>query len=135
MPDTGSNNQIDGVGNNGQGGQSQRVEYTEYNNIGQSRKPHTPHGQFQEPLVFLPPPDREGNRIPILKLNLPIGTSFINDTDVPLEAQTRTTISWIPESQSSSYTLSCRPITNLQEKMFQVRTKDFWTEPIFGDVR
>lgn len=126
MPDTGSDNKIEVVGNSGQdnqGGQSQRVEYTEYNNIGQNRQPQFPSGQVREPLVFLPAPDANGNRLPILMLSTPEGSPFGNDTGVPQEAQTRTAISWNPNSQSSAYVLSCYPVTMLNEKMFQVPNK------------
>lgn len=125
VPDTGSDNTIEVAGNggqDGQGGQSQRVEYTEYNNIGQNRQPVSPSGQVREPLVFLPVPDANGHRNPVLMLT-PGGSPFGNDTGVPQEAQTRTAISWNPDSQSSAYILSCYPATQLNEKMFQVRNK------------
>lgn len=120
VPDTGLDNKIEGVGASGQdsqGGQSQHVEYTEYNNIRQNRNPS---GQVREPVVFLPVPDANGNRLPILMLNKHEGSPFGNDTSVPQEAQTRTAISWNPNSQSSAYILSCYPVTQFNEKMFQV---------------
>ncbi|TNM90927.1 hypothetical protein fugu_003216 [Takifugu bimaculatus] len=123
VPDRGSDNQINIVGNNGQdgqGGHNQRVEYTEHNNIGQNRNPQTSQGQVREPLIFLPLPDPEGRRKPILKLNMPAGSTFDNDTGVPQEVQTRTTISWNPGTQSNTFVLSCYPVTKLNEKMFQV---------------
>lgn len=123
MPDTGSDNRIEVPGTSGQGGQSQRMEYTEQNNIGQNRKPQSPGGQVREPLVFLPLPDANGHRNPVLMLNTPEGSPFGNDTSVPQEAQTRTAISWNPDSQSSAYILSCYPVTKLDEKMFQVRNE------------
>lgn len=126
VPDRGSDNQINIVGNNGQDGRgdhSQHVEYTEQNNIGQNRNPQIPQGQVREPLIFLPFPDPEGHRKPILKLNMPVGSTFDNDTGVPQEAQTRTTISWNPDTQSNAFMLSCYPVTKLNEKMFQVSDK------------
>lgn len=126
VPDTGSDNRIEvagGSGQDGQGGHGQRVEYTVYNNIGQNRNPQSPHGQVREPLVILPVPDANGHRRPILMLNAPEGSPFGNDTGVPQEAQTRTAISWNPNSQSSAYILSCYPVTKLNEQMFQVRNK------------
>lgn len=124
VPETDVDNRIHLVGNGGQdgsGGQSQHVEYTEYNNNGNNGQPQSPYGQFREPLVILPLPDAEGRRMPILKMNVPVGLSPFNDSVVPQEAQTQTTLTWKPYSQSNAYLVSCYPVTNLNENMFQVR--------------
>ncbi|XP_035007515.1 fibronectin 1b isoform X2 [Hippoglossus stenolepis] len=133
VPETHSGNRVNVVGPNGHDGpgdHNQRVEYTEYNNngdnsfIGNSGQPQFPNGQVREPLVFVPIPDAEGRRLPILKLNVPVGATFGNETGVPQEAQTQTTISWKPYSQSDAYLVSCHPLTHLNEKMFTVRLPD-----------
>lgn len=45
-----------------------------------------------------------------------------NETDLPQEAQTITTISWQPIPHTSEYEVSCNPITDLEERGFQVHT-------------
>ncbi|XP_071186414.1 fibronectin 1b isoform X2 [Salvelinus alpinus] len=118
------------VGNNGLdtlGGQGQNVEYTEYNNQN-PQAPHgngqTPYGNGQTPLVFVPLPDAEGRRVPVVSVNVPGGSPFgfpEKDTGIPQEAQTQTTIAWKPYKQSSEYLVSCNPLTHVNEKMFQMR--------------
>uniref|UniRef100_A0A8C4NN45 Fibronectin n=1 Tax=Dicentrarchus labrax TaxID=13489 RepID=A0A8C4NN45_DICLA len=44
-----------------------------------------------------------------------------NETELPQEAQTVTTISWQPIPQTSEYEVSCNPITHLEERGFQMR--------------
>ncbi|XP_077481197.1 fibronectin 1b isoform X2 [Stigmatopora argus] len=129
VPDPDLDNRVQLVGNNGQdglGGHGQRVEYTEFNNnnknkISGAATPPSPHGGFQEPLVFVPRPDAAGRRKPYVKLNVPFGAVFANETNLPLEAQTKTALSWKPQAQSSAYLVTCNPVTQLDEQMFQVR--------------
>lgn len=45
-----------------------------------------------------------------------------NETDLPQEAQTITTISWQPIPHTTEYEVSCNPITHLEERGFQVHT-------------
>nr|XP_020462859.1 fibronectin-like isoform X2 [Monopterus albus] len=130
VPETDLDNRVQVVGTNredGLGGHSQHVEYTEYNNNngdnrynGHGGNPQSPYGQVREPLVFVPLPDADGHRKPVVKLNVPIGSTVSNETGVPQEAQTHTTLFWKPYSQSTSYLVSCQPLTHLNEKMFQV---------------
>uniref|UniRef100_A0A7N8X7I5 Fibronectin n=1 Tax=Mastacembelus armatus TaxID=205130 RepID=A0A7N8X7I5_9TELE len=44
-----------------------------------------------------------------------------NETELPQEAQTITTISWQPIPETSEYEVSCNPITHLEERGFQMR--------------
>uniref|UniRef100_A0A8C6V4Q2 Fibronectin n=1 Tax=Neogobius melanostomus TaxID=47308 RepID=A0A8C6V4Q2_9GOBI len=44
-----------------------------------------------------------------------------NETDIPQEAQTMTTISWQPIPQTTEYEVSCNPLTQLEERGFQMR--------------
>uniref|UniRef100_A0A8C5C6X7 Fibronectin n=1 Tax=Gadus morhua TaxID=8049 RepID=A0A8C5C6X7_GADMO len=116
----------------GPGQQGQHI-YTEYQNLG----PHNgfnahntrPQGgqrpTVRDPLIYIPVPGPDGNRVPLVKVSdglLP-GLAFgfpDNETELPQEAQTITTINWQPIPQSSEYLVSCNPITNLEEKTFQM---------------
>uniref|UniRef100_A0A673Z2W3 Fibronectin n=1 Tax=Salmo trutta TaxID=8032 RepID=A0A673Z2W3_SALTR len=90
----------------------------------ESRVPTAPYGNGQTPLVFVPLPDAEGRRVPVVSVNVPGGSPFgfpEKDTGIPQEAQTQTTIAWKPYKQSSEYLVSCNPLTHTNEKMFQMR--------------
>lgn len=132
MPEADLDNSVPGVGHSGQeafGDRGQHVEYTEYNNNGDvidrpgGVYPPSTGGQVREPLVILPLPDAEGRRRPIVRVNVPWGFT-LNDTGLPQEARTQTSISWQPFKESTGYLVSCSPVTELNEKMFQVRDED-----------
>uniref|UniRef100_A0A8C8MMA9 Fibronectin n=1 Tax=Oncorhynchus tshawytscha TaxID=74940 RepID=A0A8C8MMA9_ONCTS len=126
-------NHVQLVGTNGQdtlGQQGQHI-YTEYQSLGPNpngRDNQGPAIHHREPLVYIPIPGPDGQRVPLVRVSegplsgLPFGFPE-NETGfgVPQEAQTRTTISWQGVPQSSEYMVSCSPITNLEEKMFQMR--------------
>ncbi|XP_029385559.1 fibronectin-like isoform X2 [Echeneis naucrates] len=120
-------------GQNQPGQQGQHI-YTEYQSLGPNNGLYRPHGgpkegqrpTLREPLVYIPVPGPDGNRVPLVKVSegpLP-GLAFgfpDNDTELPQEAQTITTISWQPIPQTSEYEVSCNPITELEERGFQMR--------------
>lgn len=121
----------------GEGGQG--MEYTEYNN--QPTLPHSGHrpnpyvpGTGQT-LIYVPAPGPDGSRVPkVVQLSDRNAHGFTfpeNKTGTPQEAQTQTTVSWQPFRQSKAYLVTCHPVTQRNEKMFQVskpiRTHCIWT--------
>ncbi|CAK6964388.1 fibronectin 1a [Scomber scombrus] len=130
-------NQVHLGGTSGQlqpGQQGQHI-YTEYQSLGPNNGFLNPHGgpregqrpTLREPLVYIPVAGPDGNRVPLVKVSdgghLP-GLAFgfpDNETEIPQEAQTITTISWQPIPQTSEYEVSCNPITHLEEGGFQMR--------------
>ncbi|XP_054643486.1 fibronectin 1a [Dunckerocampus dactyliophorus] len=129
-------NQVHLAGTSGQnrlGQQGQHI-YTEYQSLGPNNGLHGPHGGLKEgqrpilrePLVYIPVPGPDGNRVPLVKVSetpLP-GLAFgfpDNETELPQEAQTITTISWQPIPHTSEYEVSCNPLTHLEERGFQMR--------------
>uniref|UniRef100_A0AAQ5ZRQ2 Fibronectin n=1 Tax=Amphiprion ocellaris TaxID=80972 RepID=A0AAQ5ZRQ2_AMPOC len=124
---------LTGTSGQSQPGQQGQHIYTEYQNLGPNNGFHGPYsgpkeGQrptLKEPLVYIPVPGPDGNRIPLVKVDGPLpGLAFgfpDNETELPQEAQTITTISWQPVPQTSEYEVSCNPITHLEEQGFQMR--------------
>ncbi|XP_028992858.1 fibronectin 1a [Betta splendens] len=120
-------------GQNQPGQQGQHI-YTEYQSLGPNNGLHGPYsgpkeGQrptIREPLIYIPVPGPDGNRVPLVKVSdgpLP-GLAFgfpDNETELPQEAKTITTISWAQIPQTSEYEVSCNPITHLEEQGFQMR--------------
>lgn len=120
-------------GQNQPGQQGQHI-YTEYQNLGPNNGLHTPYGgpkegqrpTLREPLVYIPVAGPDGNRVPLVKVSdgpLP-GLAFgfpDNETELPQEAQTITTISWQPLPHTTEYEVSCHPITHMEERGFQMR--------------
>ncbi|XP_046693129.1 fibronectin 1b isoform X2 [Silurus meridionalis] len=111
----------------GSGGQG--MEYTEFNNqptlphSGHRPNPNTP-GTGQT-LIYVSAPGPDGSRRPkVVPLSDRNTLSFLfpeNKTGTPQEAQTQTTVSWQPFKQSKSYLVTCHPVTQHNEKMFQVQ--------------
>ncbi|KAK0134225.1 Fibronectin [Merluccius polli] len=126
--------QFTGIGDEILPGQQGQYIYTEHQNLGpnngfNSRDTSPQGGQrptSSQPLVYIPVPGPDGHRdSPVVKVSdgpLP-GLAFgfpDNETDLPQEAQTITTISWQPIPQTSEYLVSCNPITNIEENTFQM---------------
>eukprot|EP00066_Takifugu_rubripes_P020487 XP_011609753.1 PREDICTED: fibronectin-like [Takifugu rubripes] len=120
-------------GQNRPGQQGQHI-YTEFQNLGPNNGLYGPFGgpkegqrpTLKEPLVYIPVAGPDGNRVPLVKVSDgPLsGVVFDfpnNETEIPQEAQTITTISWKPFPQTLEYEVSCNPITHLEEQGFQMR--------------
>ncbi|XP_044072797.1 fibronectin 1a [Siniperca chuatsi] len=125
---------LSGTSGHNQPGQQGQHIYTEYQSLGPNNGLHRPYGgpkegqrpTLREPLVYIPVAGPDGNRIPLVRVSdgpLP-GLAFgfpDNETELPQEAQTITTISWQPIPHTSEYEVSCNPITHLEERGFQMR--------------
>ncbi|KAG9349034.1 hypothetical protein JZ751_029352 [Albula glossodonta] len=126
VPEDFDENHVQLAGTNGQDtlGQQGQGIYTEYQGNNGHHEPHGP--SEREPLVYIPLPSPDGARVPVVQVNegpapgFPFGFPE-NETELPQEAQTQTTISWQPFQHSTGYMLSCHPLTHLNEKMFQMR--------------
>ncbi|XP_034741188.1 fibronectin-like isoform X2 [Etheostoma cragini] len=125
---------LSGTSGQNQPGQQGQHIYTEYQSLGPNNGLHGPfsgprEGQrptLREPLIYIPVAGPDGNRVPLVKVSegpLP-GLAFgfpDNETELPYEAQTITTISWSGVPHTSEYEVSCNPITQLEERGFQMR--------------
>uniref|UniRef100_A0A3B3S205 Fibronectin n=1 Tax=Paramormyrops kingsleyae TaxID=1676925 RepID=A0A3B3S205_9TELE len=104
-------------------GQHGQHIYTEYQSLGGNGQHPLAHGR--QPLVYVPQAGPDGVRVPVVRLDedpvpgFPLSFAE-NDTGIPQQALTQTTISWRPLQHSAAYVVSCYPRTNLEEKMFQV---------------
>ncbi|KAK5861382.1 hypothetical protein PBY51_022785 [Eleginops maclovinus] len=125
---------LSGTGGQNQPGQQGQHVYTEYQNLGPNNGLHGPfsgprEGQrptLREPLIYIPVAGPDGNRVPLVKVSDgPLrGLAFgfpDNETEIPQEAQTITTISWSGIPHTSEYEVSCNPITHTEEGGFQMR--------------
>uniref|UniRef100_A0A3B4BZY1 Fibronectin n=1 Tax=Pygocentrus nattereri TaxID=42514 RepID=A0A3B4BZY1_PYGNA len=101
------------------------TRFFEYQSFGLANRgqqqPLAPH--HGEPLVYIPLPGPDGHRVPVVKVNEGPVTGFpfefpLNETDLPQEAQTQTTITWQPVPNSSEYVVSCSPITEISDFSF-----------------
>ncbi|MFT7817926.1 fibronectin-like isoform X1 [Arapaima gigas] len=105
-------------------GQEGQHIYTEYQSLGPNSQHKPLGGHASVPLIYIPPVGSD--EVPVVRVNegpmsgFPFGFPE-NDTGSPQEALTQTTISWNPLQHSSAYEVSCFPITNRDEKMFQMR--------------
>ncbi|XP_059198926.1 fibronectin-like [Centropristis striata] len=131
-----NNNHVHLTGTSGQnqpGQQGQHI-YTEFQSLGPNNGLHGPfsgpkEGQrptLRQPLIYIPVAGPDGNRVPLVKVSdgpLP-GMAFgfpDNETELPQEAKTITTLSWSGIPHTSEYEVSCNPITHLEEQGFQMR--------------
>ncbi|XP_067299569.1 fibronectin 1a isoform X2 [Pseudorasbora parva] len=123
------NNHVQMLGPNrhntlGQQGKHIYTEYQSFNLGNNGQHPHTPN--HRKPLVYIPLPGADGQRVPVVKVNegpepgFPFGGLY-NETNLPQESQTQTTIIWQPVPHTSEYVVSCSPITEINEKSFQMR--------------
>uniref|UniRef100_A0AAY4DUL9 Fibronectin n=1 Tax=Denticeps clupeoides TaxID=299321 RepID=A0AAY4DUL9_9TELE len=99
-----------------------------YNNQPQQpQRPQWPQLQPQphHPLIYIPAPGHDGVRVPVVRVSEEPGHGPYgfpeNETGRPQEAQTQTVITWQPLQQSSSYLVSCEPLTYRDEGTLQMR--------------
>uniref|UniRef100_A0AAY4DV08 Fibronectin n=1 Tax=Denticeps clupeoides TaxID=299321 RepID=A0AAY4DV08_9TELE len=91
------------------------------------QRPQWPQLQPQphHPLIYIPAPGHDGVRVPVVRVSEEPGHGPYgfpeNETGRPQEAQTQTVITWQPLQQSSSYLVSCEPLTYRDEGTLQMR--------------
>ncbi|XP_052421740.1 fibronectin isoform X9 [Carassius gibelio] len=108
----------------GQQGKHIYTEYQSYNLGNKAQQLHPP--SHREPLVYIPLPGADGQRVPVVQVSggpepgFPFAGLY-NETNLPQEAQTQTTIMWQPVPHTSEYVVSCNPITEISEKILQMR--------------
>ncbi|KAJ8350301.1 hypothetical protein SKAU_G00254310 [Synaphobranchus kaupii] len=121
-------NRVHVAGTNGQstvGQQGQHI-YTEYQNQGKHGPGQPLPPQLREPQVYIPLSGPDGARVPVVRVNerffpgIPFGFPN-NDTRLPQEALTRTSITWQPQQPSNEYLVSCHPLNPLDDKVFQAQ--------------
>uniref|UniRef100_A0A3Q2DVJ7 Fibronectin n=1 Tax=Cyprinodon variegatus TaxID=28743 RepID=A0A3Q2DVJ7_CYPVA len=106
--------------------------YTEYQNLGPNVGLPSPYGgpkegqrpTLREPLIYIPVAGPDGNRVPLVYETPLPGLAFgfpDNETELPQEAKTMTTISWQPVPETTEYEVSCNPLTDLEEGGLQMR--------------
>uniref|UniRef100_A0A7N8XYG3 Fibronectin n=1 Tax=Mastacembelus armatus TaxID=205130 RepID=A0A7N8XYG3_9TELE len=128
-PFTSNHVHLAGTSGHNQPGQQGQHIYTEYQSLGPNNGLHGPYGgpkegqrpTLRQPLIYIPATGPDGSRVPLGPLP---GLAFgfpDNETELPQEAQTITTISWQPIPETSEYEVSCNPITHLEERGFQMR--------------
>ncbi|XP_060754440.1 fibronectin 1b isoform X2 [Neoarius graeffei] len=107
-----------GPGENGQG-----IQYTEDGN--KPTLPHRLNPGTGHTFIYVSGPGPDGLRVPkVVQLSDRNAHGFFfpeNKTGTPQEAQTQTSISWQPFKQSTGYIVTCQPVTQRNEKLFQLQ--------------
>ncbi|XP_061083212.1 fibronectin-like isoform X2 [Conger conger] len=126
--DVAPDNRVHVAGTNGQNtvGQGGQHIYTEYQNQGNLGPGQPLPPQLREPQVYIPLSGPDGARVPVVRVNERFfpGVPFSfpnNDTKLPQEALTRTSISWQPQQHSNEYMVSCYPLNPLDNKVIQAQ--------------
>ncbi|XP_064166729.1 fibronectin-like isoform X1 [Anguilla rostrata] len=110
-------------GRNTVGQQGQHI-YTEYQNQGNHRPGQPLPPQLREPQVYIPQSGPDGARVPVVRVNERFFPGYAfgfpgNDSGLPQEALTRTSITWQPQQHSNEYLVSCHPLNPHDDKVYQ----------------